>query len=174
MRIRSIIFAHEITDLYVDNVDVFVESESGYTYLIVVGTPGDLLDEMKQEKTNFIKPHSPIIVVKKLTQEIIEEALLFYAKDDAYWLKLCQFGHRIDISVFNELEAAYLEEWELFDLEGLERFFYYIQKYTKVSPKNRVLLEPMLFLILSSSVAYSVLKLGLGFLDFFSNFIRSN
>ena len=44
MKIKRIEFAHEITDLYMDNLDVFVENEDYNTYTIVVSTPGDLLD----------------------------------------------------------------------------------------------------------------------------------
>ena len=44
MKIKRIEFAHEITDPYIDNLDVFVENEDGYTYTIVVSTPGDLVD----------------------------------------------------------------------------------------------------------------------------------
>ena len=54
MKIKRIEFAHEIRDPYMDNVDVFVENEDGYTYTIVVSTPGDLVDQMEQEKINFI------------------------------------------------------------------------------------------------------------------------
>ena len=44
MRIKRIEFAHEITDPYVDNLDVLVENEDGYTYTIIVSTPSNLLD----------------------------------------------------------------------------------------------------------------------------------
>ena len=112
MKIKSIEFAHEITDPYMDNLDVFVENEDGYTYTIVVSAPGDLLDQMEQEKINFIMPSSPKIIVKKLTEQIVREAILAYAENDGYWLKLCQFGDDIDISVLNKLEAEHRKEWE--------------------------------------------------------------
>ena len=112
MLIKSIKFAHEITDVDNDNVDVFVEHENGYTYTVVVGTPGDLLEEMDQEKTNFIKPGTPMIIVKKLTKEIITEAIQAYAANDGYWLRLHQFADAIDIAVLNKLEAEHRKEWE--------------------------------------------------------------
>ena len=112
MTIKRIEFAHEITDPYMDNLDVFVENENGYTYTIVVSTPGDLLDQMDQEKINFIMPASPKIIVKKLTEQIVREAIQAYAENDGYWLKLCQFGDDIDISVLNKLEAEHRKEWE--------------------------------------------------------------
>jgi hypothetical protein len=112
MKIKKIEFVEEIKDPYVDNVDVFVENEDGYTYTIVVSTPGDLLDEMKQEKSNFVIPSSPKIIVKKLTHQIVTEAIQAYAEDDGYWLKLCQFGDDIDISVLNKLEVEHRKERE--------------------------------------------------------------
>jgi hypothetical protein len=112
MKIKRIEFAHEITDPYIDNLDVLVENENGYTYTIVVTTPGDLLDQMEQEKINFIMPHTPRIIVKKLTEQIVREAIEAYAENDGYWLKLCQFGDAIDISVLNKLEEEHRKEWE--------------------------------------------------------------
>ena len=75
MKIKRIEFAHEITDLHMANLDIFVENEDGYTYTIVVSTPDDLLDQMKQEKINFIMPGTPKIIVKKLTEQIVKEAI---------------------------------------------------------------------------------------------------
>lgn len=112
MKIKRIEFADEITDPYMDSLDVFVENEDGYTYTIVVTTPNDLLDQMKQEKINFTMPGTPKIIVKKLTEQIIREAIQAYAENDGYWLKLCQFGDDIDISVLNKLEAEHRKEWE--------------------------------------------------------------
>ena len=112
MKIKRIEFAYEITDSYMDNLDVFVENEDGYTYSIVVSTPGDLVDQMVQEKINFIRPDTPKIIVKKLTEPIVREAIEAYAENDGYWLKLCQFGDNIDISVLNKLEEEHRKEWE--------------------------------------------------------------
>ena len=67
-----------------DNLDVLVENEDGYTYTIVVSTPVDLLDQMEQEKINFIMPHTPKIIVKKLTEQIVREAIQAYAENDGY------------------------------------------------------------------------------------------
>ena len=122
---------------------------------------------MLQEGTNFIKPSTPEIVVKELTKKTVNEAIEAYAEDEGYWLKLCQFGDELDISVFNKLEAQHREDVELFELEGLDRLFYYIQKYLNIPSDNRVLI---FFLILISLIAYYFFKLGL--LDFFINFIN--
>lgn len=53
MKIKRIEFMEEITDVDNDNIDVLVENENGYKYIIGVGTPQDLLEEMNQEKANF-------------------------------------------------------------------------------------------------------------------------
>ena len=104
MKVKSIEILEEIIDLELDSLDVLVKCEDGYTYVVVVTTPVDLADEMAQEKMNYLKPQGPKIIVKKLTKQIIEEAILAYAENDAYWLKLCHFGHLIDISVLNQVQ----------------------------------------------------------------------
>jgi hypothetical protein len=113
MLIKSIRFADEITDLEDDNIAVFVESQDGYTSTVVVATTKNLLRRMDEEKSNFLEPGWLVIVVRKLTKEIITEAIEAYAADDAYWLKLNQFADDIDISVFDKLQAEhrkYLDE----------------------------------------------------------------
>ena len=47
-----------------------------------VTTPNNLIKEMNDNSMNFIKPEGPLIVVKKLTQQLIEEAINEYALDD--------------------------------------------------------------------------------------------
>ena len=42
---------------------------------------------MENEKSDFLSPGDPIVIVKKMTKEIIEQAIKAYAKDDAYYLK---------------------------------------------------------------------------------------
>ncbi len=67
---------------------------------------------MDQEKTNCIRPGTPRIIVKKLTEEIVMEAIQAYAENDGYWLKLYQFAYDIDISVLDQLEAEHRKEGE--------------------------------------------------------------
>ena len=105
MKIKRIKFMEEIMDVDNDNIDVLVENEDGYKYIIGVGTPQDLLEEMNQEKANYVRPGTPKIIVKKLTKEIVTEAT-------GYWLKLHQFADSIDISIFNKLEVEHRKEWE--------------------------------------------------------------
>ena len=67
---------------------------------------------MNQEKANFVQPGTLKIIVKKLTKEIVTEAIQAYAEDTGYWLKLYQFANSIDISILNKLEAEHRKEWE--------------------------------------------------------------
>lgn len=68
---------------------------------------------MDKEKTNFLEPDYPFIIVRKLTKKIIEEAVKAYAKNDVYWLKFYYFAGEVDTVVFNRLQAEhtkYLKE----------------------------------------------------------------
>lgn len=107
MKIKEIQFIDEVKDVDNDNIDVGVVFKDNHAYTIIVRTPQNLLQEMEKEKTNFVQPGTPTIIVKKLTKEIVTEAIEAYLKldDDAYWLKLCQFGDNIDISVLNKLDS---------------------------------------------------------------------
>ena len=99
----------EIEDIENDNLDVFVELENGYTYTIVIATAKNIVSLMDKEKTNFFGPGHPFIIVKKLTKEIIEEAVKAYAEDDAYWLKYYHFAGEVDMAVLNRLQAKHTE-----------------------------------------------------------------
>ena len=112
MRIKKIRFIDEVRDEYNDSIDVGVEFEDGSSYTIVVRTPNDLMEEMLQEKTNFLQPSTPMVVVKKLTKDIVTEAIKTYAEGQGYWLKLCQFGDELDIAILNKLDAEHRKEWE--------------------------------------------------------------
>ena len=97
----------QIEDLCNSNIDVFVTLEDRFTVTLVVGTPQNLQYLMEKDQVNFYGPGIPWIVVRKLTKEIIEEAITAYIEEDpeAYWLKLHYFSTDIDPAVFNQLEA---------------------------------------------------------------------
>lgn len=65
MKIKRIEFMEEVKDVNNDNIDVLVETEEGFEYIITVGTPQDLLEEMDQEKSNFVAPGNINIIVKE-------------------------------------------------------------------------------------------------------------
>lgn len=55
---------------------------------------------MDKEKTNFKKSGHSFIIIRKLTKEIIDEAVTAYAEKNVYWLKLYHFD--VDRNVFNK------------------------------------------------------------------------
>ena len=102
----------EIPDIEDYNLDVFVELEDGYTYTVVIATAKNILSLMDNEKINFSEPGDPFIIVRKLTKEIIEEAVKAYAENDAYWLKFYHFGGEV---VKYRLNIEYLKEFNELD-----------------------------------------------------------
>jgi hypothetical protein len=75
---------------------------------------------MKQEKINFARPGTSMIIVKSLTEEIIMEAIQAYAEDDGFWLKFQHFDIEIDSAILNKMEAKHRKELELDYLDGLD------------------------------------------------------
>ena len=133
MLIKNIRIVDQITDIENDSIDVFVDSEDGYTYTVSIATTKNLLQRMDQEKSNFSRPSELVIVVRKLTKEIITEALEAYAEDDAFWLKLHQFASYIDISIFDQLQAKHIKESTEFELLcGLDDLKNEIDKLEKI------------------------------------------
>ena len=104
MKIKRIYFIKEITAINNNNINILVENEDSYKYIIVVGTPQDLIEEMNQEKAKYVRSSTPKIIVKKLIKEIVTEVIKAYAEDTICWLKFHQFA---DISIFNKLEAEH-------------------------------------------------------------------
>ena len=112
MLIKSISFPtylEDITDIENSNIDVFVELEDAYTYTVVVATAKNIESLMDKERMNYFEPGYPFIIVKKLTKEIISEAIQAYASDEAYWLKLYHFAGKVDAAVFNQLQAEHMD-----------------------------------------------------------------
>jgi hypothetical protein len=134
MLVRNIRILDEITDIENDSIDVCVDSEDGYTFTVSVATTKHLLQRMDEEKSNFVNPNELSIVVRKLTQEIITEALEAYAEDNAFWLKLHQFANEIDISVFDKLQAKHVKESIEFNLlSGLDDLEEEINKFDNLN-----------------------------------------
>jgi len=103
----------KINDIENDNLDVFVELEDGFTYVVVVSTPKNFYWYMEKENKNHYCG-APDIIVKKLTEEIITEAIEEYAKDDAYWLKCYYLPGVIDIDTLNHFIKVQHEAQEQF------------------------------------------------------------
>jgi hypothetical protein len=116
MRVESINFLssiEDIDDIFDDNMDVSVNLENGRNYVVVVGTPKNLLRLMENEKSNFLSPGDPIIIVKKMTKEVVEETIQAYAEDDAYFLKL--YAASLDTKTLDVLKDRYIARDKLFD-----------------------------------------------------------
>jgi hypothetical protein len=130
IKIKSIDFLssiEDIDDIFDDNMDVSVDLENGRNYVVVVGTPKNLLKLMENEKSNFLSPGDPIIIVKKMTKEVVEEAIKAYVDDDdAHYLKF--YAAELDIKTLNVLKDRYivrdkflddlLEKGESIDIEN--------------------------------------------------------
>ena len=133
MKIKRIEFMEDVKDTSNDNIDVLVEKVDGSSFIVTVGTPQNFLEEMSQEKTNFIRPGVPMIIVKKLIKEIVREAIGAYGEGNGYWLKLYHFADSVDIYVLNKLEAEYRKERKEFAiLRGLEKLQDDINKLEKL------------------------------------------
>ena len=106
-------------DIYNDNIDVFVSLENGRSYKVTLGTYQNILSLLNQENSNFLPPGEPIIMVRKLTMAVIEEAIQAYATyRDAHWLKLYHFATFIEPSIFDTLEKS--EDAGFIELDELD------------------------------------------------------
>lgn len=101
----------EQVDIENDQVDVFVETDDGYSYTISFATPKYLQFLMDHEKIDYCGPGSPFNLVNKLTPEIIEEAVKDLIEDyegEGYWLKTYDFAggsSAVDESIFDQIKA---------------------------------------------------------------------
>jgi hypothetical protein len=50
---------------------------------------------MKQEKINFVRPGTSMIILKSPTKEIMMESIQASAEDHGFWLKLQHFTNRL-------------------------------------------------------------------------------
>ena len=75
MRVESINFLSPIEDIdniFDYNMDVSVNLENGQNYVVVVGIPRNLLKLMENEKSDFISPEDPIVIVKKPIRRLLK------------------------------------------------------------------------------------------------------
>jgi hypothetical protein len=109
MKVINISIPYEI-DIENYTIDVFVETEDAYTYKLSLATPKHLQFLMDKENMDYCYPGYAFIIVNKLTQENIEQAVKAFAEDadDEYWLNVYHFGRwqgAIDESIFDQLKA---------------------------------------------------------------------
>ena len=69
---------------------------------------------MRKDRTNVYSPGLPWIIVRKITKEVIEEAIKIYMDDkpNGYWFKLYHFVYDIDISVLDRLKAERIKSYK--------------------------------------------------------------
>lgn len=113
MKYESIDFLGEVEDIFDANIDVNVKLDNGHSYILVVATQKNLLTLMNNEKSDFLSPGDPMIIVRKLTKEVVEKAIEAYAEDEGYYLKL--YGTQFDIKTLNELKEQQVAESKWLD-----------------------------------------------------------
>jgi hypothetical protein len=67
MKVKSISFLsplEDVEDIFDYNLDVSVILENGLEYPVVVATPKNLLTLMENEKSEYLDPGDPMIIVK--------------------------------------------------------------------------------------------------------------
>ena len=102
MKIESIKILSVVENIFDDNADVAVKLENGHTYIVVVATQKNFLTLMDYGKSDFLSPGDPMIVVRKLTKEVVEKAIDAYAEDEAYYLKF--YAANLDVKTLNVLK----------------------------------------------------------------------
>ena len=123
MKVKSINFPTKWEENpSIDNqiIKVCVELEDGYKYVLMLATRKNI--EYLMDQKNYFEPGMPVIMVKELTKEIIEETVQVYAKEeDGYWLKSCHFAGRIDTAIFDQLQAEHIKyQNEVFGSDDLD------------------------------------------------------
>ena len=102
----------QLKDPFNANVEVFVTFNDGLTVTIIVGTTQNLEYQMTKNQSNYYEPGLPWIIVKKVTPEVINEAIegYFNSCPNGYWLKLYYFWNDLDITIFDSLDPIELDE----------------------------------------------------------------
>ena len=121
MKVEIITFLSDlkdVKDIFDDNVDVAVKLDDGHEYIVVVATQKNLLTLMNNEKSDFLSPGDPMIIVRKLTKEVIEDAIQVYAENNRYYLKF--YAAHFDIKTLNVLKDRKIARIKLLD-ELLEK-----------------------------------------------------
>lgn len=105
MKIKEISYLDPIEDAENDCLDVRVTLENNDYYYVEVATPKFFYTLMKRFNRNFLPPYFPYIIVEKLTNKIIRDAIQEYidADEDAYWLKLYHVAATLEIKDLNQI-----------------------------------------------------------------------
>ena len=122
VKIKKISYLIPPRDMLNDAVDVLVDLEENsdeFGYVVEVTTPQFLSTMMEKEKSSFLSPDYPCIIVSKLTDDIIESFInpQDYGNiyEELYWLKLYHLIPSLTMEDVNELYDRKKQEaieWE--------------------------------------------------------------
>jgi hypothetical protein len=111
-------------DLVNDCLDVYVTLKDDYCdddfgYCVEVTTLQFLSTLMKKSESEFVEPGFPYIIVSKLTDEIIRDAIQAFIdkEDDSFWLKLYHTTVILTIEDINEILYRKKQERIKLDVE---------------------------------------------------------
>ena len=114
VKIKKIKYLIPPRDIFNDALDVLVDLEDDsdeFGYVVEVTTPQFLLTIMEKEKSAFLSPDYPCIIVSKLTDDIIRAAIESFINpqdsgniyEELYWLKLYHLIPSLEMEDVNEL-----------------------------------------------------------------------
>lgn len=114
VKIKKIEYLIAPKDVLNDAVDVLVDLEDDsdkFGYVVEITTPQFLLTIMEKEKSVFLSPDYPCIIVSKLTDDIIRAAIESFLNpqdlgniyEELYWLKLYYLIPSLEMEDVNEL-----------------------------------------------------------------------
>lgn len=122
-KIKKIKYFLPPRDILNDALDVFVSLEDdyctdGFYYFVEVTTPQFLSTIMEKEKSAFLLPDYPCIIVSKLTDDIIRAAIESFinSDDEVRWLKLYHIIPKLNIQEIDEI--LYRKKQEDIELEA--------------------------------------------------------
>ena len=123
VKIKKIEYLLPPRDMLNDALDVFVNLEDdycsdGFGYFVEVTTPQYLSTIMEKEKSAFLSPDYPCIIVSKLTDDIIRAAIESFinSDDEVRWLKLYHVIPKLNIQEIDEI--LYRKKQEDIELEA--------------------------------------------------------
>ena len=114
VKIKKLRYLVAPKDLLNDAVDVLVALQDDsveFGYVVEVTTPQFLLTIMEKEKSAFLSPDYPCIIVSKLTDDIKRAAIESFINpqdsvniyEELYWLKLYHLIPSLEMEDVNEL-----------------------------------------------------------------------
>ena len=110
VKIKKIKYLVAPRDILNDALDVFVTLDDdyctdGFCYIVEITTPQFLSTIMKKENKAFLSPGYPSIIVSKLTDDIIRDAIQEFIdrREDSYWLKLYHITFTLNIEDVNSI-----------------------------------------------------------------------